>query len=176
MLDTNIQLIKRKISQLENDIINLAWKSFTTITEFDQLYIDELSSTSNIDNSSIYQYDSTNKLVFKPSGSNLTLVTKNIDFYEINPTSSFSIIEIIYPTNGYNINSDIKLYISLGQLNYTQVTNFYHLWTQSSTRTSYLKGEINNLGLSGTSTVSLKIQTFNSKDIKISAYSVGVRF
>ena len=176
--DSNIKLIFDKMRQIENDVSNLAWRSFTTSIVFDDIFIDNLSSVSAINwSQSSYLYDSVNDLVYKPTSSDMTITTNPWSASQINPSSSFCLLEIIPSGSGYDVSLDIRVSVSTNNgSSFTQFTNLHELFVFQSTGVTYLKGEISGLTEYGSDQIVLKMETLNDKDIKISAYSVGLRF
>ena len=178
-LDTNYTLLSNIFRKLEVDIVKLAWSSFTTNTLFDDLFIDDLSSHSAINNSlSLYQYDISNHTIYKPPSSDLLVVTTNQWMAtQNNPTSSYCLLEIYPPYGGYTINTDLKVYVSMDNgAHFEQFTNLYQLFAFQSLNIVYLKGEISGLTPWNNNQMILKIQAFNSKDIILSAFALGVRY
>ena len=176
-IDNNTILIHNIFSQLEVDIVKLAWGSFTTNTLFDDIFIDDLSSIDAINgSSSSYLYDAANDQVYKPTSSDMIIVTNSWLVSQNNPVAAFCLLEIIPPID-YVINTDIQVFVSSDNgTNYQQFTNLYRLFTFQSTNVTYLKGEISDLTPHSDNRMVLKIQTFNSIDIKVSAFSLGVRW
>ena len=158
--DSNSTFIANRLRQLENDVSNLAWRSFNTSIVFDDILIDNFSSVDGINETfSSYLYDAVNTRIYKPVGSDLALVTDYWNSLLSSPNSVFCLIEVVLPEDTVAINTDIKAYISTDNgENYTQFTSLFQLFLVQSTRVAYLKGEINSL-TSSTNQIVLKIQT-----------------
>lgn len=171
-IDINNFLISQKFEELEENIANLAWNSFSSSNYVDDIYIDNFGDISGINvESSSYLYDTITDCIGRLNSSTaLTLVTNVWYSTWPNIKGSYCLLKITPPIEGYSLTASISVdgstFYTYGNLYEYFVLNDY----------VFLRGDVFNIPDSGGRSVTFKIQSNNTNDVKINNIAVGVSY
>jgi hypothetical protein len=171
-IDINTLLISKKFEKLEENIANLAWNSFSSSNYVDDIYTDNFEDISGIDViASNYLYDATNKCIGRLNSSTaLTLVTNVWYSTWPNIKGSYCLFKITPPAEGYSLTASISVdgttFFTYGNLYEYFVLNNY----------VFLRGDVFDIPALDNRSITFKIQSNNTNDVKINDIAVGVSY
>ena len=169
----NLRNISNSINKLENNLIELMWLGYSNDQAFLDVFTDKYKTEDGIDKTvSSYHYNNLGRYLYKPSLTDLILVTIPWESTSSNITSAYSILELdsqtqIIPRDNFSV------FISFDNgTSYIEIINQI-IYKQMSSRI-YVRGDIGLSSFNNTNQIRLKV-VCNSDDIKIYGLSVGLR-
>ena len=110
---------------------------------------------------------------FDQSGQDMVLVMDSWEASANDPTDAYTVLQL-EPQEAYTLNTDLKAYVSMDDgSNYEQFTlnPFREVGTSD-----FVRGDISGLTARTDKTMRLKVTTHNTKNVKVSALSLGVKY
>jgi hypothetical protein len=160
---------------LENNLSIIAWDTYTSFTELDDLIVDDFEDEEAIDTnlSQNYLYNGGSDY-YSPSvlDTPFWLVCSAFEASTINPSTAYCVVKL-QPQEIYTLGSDFEFYVSTDDgahfTEFPSLSIFNEIGTYD-----FIRGDVSALSAYGDQTIRYKIGSPTGNNVRVCAVSLGV--